>query len=349
MAENQKKETIGFYGGKFSPPHMGHIQTALKASSMVDQLYVVVMTDEEWEKENLYSPESNSKTPYPSVRQRERWLREVFKDFPFIHVATALQTYGEAQELWDSGSNRVREIIGQEPTHVFYNEETYRDLMKKSWPNSEQVLIDPNRLVNPISATKVREEGPIKHWDQLPKPVQRDWVKKVAIIGTESTGKTTLVQKLANFFNTTYVEEKGRTLLEGMGDTMTLPSDYPVFAISQYLETLKKQGEANKVLFVDTEAWVTQNFSKLYEGYHQKVVEEIGKLQYFSLVLYLEPDVEWVNDGTRVFGEPSQRETADIGLKELLNKNGVDYIPISGTYGERFSKAVKEVTHIMET
>lgn len=40
-------KTVGMYGGKFLPLHMGHVYMMTKASTMVDELHIIVSYDEE--------------------------------------------------------------------------------------------------------------------------------------------------------------------------------------------------------------------------------------------------------------------------------------------------------------
>jgi len=44
--------------------------------------------------------------------------------------------------------------------------------------------------------------------------------KSLAVIGTESSGKSTLVRNLARVYNTSYVEEYGRTYYDKFKDSM---------------------------------------------------------------------------------------------------------------------------------
>jgi len=57
-----------------------------------------------------------------------------------------------------------------------------------------------------ISATEVRN-NPYDNWFYIPKYVKEFFVLKVAVIGSENSGKTNLTHKLANYYNTTYVKE----------------------------------------------------------------------------------------------------------------------------------------------
>jgi len=117
--------------------------------------------------------------------------------------------------------------------------------------------------------------------------------KSLAVNGTESSGKSTLVRNLARVYNTSYVEEYGRKYYDKFKDSMsiTLESDYHEIAFEhKYHERMQTQ-TANKALFIDTEAIVTQYYSELYVGNRLDILTEVAKLQEYDLHIYLELDV----------------------------------------------------------
>lgn len=73
----------------------------------------------------------------------------------------------------------------------------------------------------------------------------------------------------------------------------------------------------------------------------------MAKLQKYDLWLFLEPDVKWVDDGTRSFGEQSVREKNSQYLKKMLDSHSIDYKIIKGNYNERLSKAVEYVNELL--
>lgn len=181
----------------------------------------------------------------------------------------------------------------------------------------------------------------------MPKVVKPYFAKKVVIVGTESVGKSTLVQNLACLYNTTYVEEFGRTFYDRIGSCDTLPDDFPEIAFQHHLLIQNQLQKAEKLLLIDTEALVTQYFSVAYEGIRQPILDEIAKLQQFDLWLFLEPDVKWIDDGTRVFGEEEIRIRNNEWLKSILAEKGIQYVTISGNYLERLEQAMIQVNKLI--
>ena len=116
----------------------------------------------------------------------------------------------------------------------------------------------------------------------------------------------------------------------------------------QYSLALKKLEDdairhSNKIVFIDTEAIVTQFYCKLYEGKEDPAINEIIKRQNYDLWLYLESDVNWVEDGLRKNGSEENRENGKMLLRELLEKNNilgkVSYV--YGNYEERLDRALR--------
>lgn len=70
------KRKIGMYGGKFIPVHMGYVYAMIKASTMVEELHVIVSYDEEYEKEHYYHHSHIEAIPY---KIRLRWWKQITK------------------------------------------------------------------------------------------------------------------------------------------------------------------------------------------------------------------------------------------------------------------------------
>ena len=339
-------KTVGMYGGKFAPLHMGHVYSAIRASTMVDELHIIVSYDPDCE-DMLFKGTKMEPIPY---YVRLRWWKQIMKDLPHVHVHAVYEEQTGNPNDWERGSEGIKKAIGKEINKVFSSESHYSKFFDWLYPNAEHVVIDEKRDTYTISATKIRKEGAMKHWNMLPEVVKPYFAKKVAVVGTESCGKSTLVRNLANLYNTTYVEEWGRTFYEQLGscEDVTLKEDYPEIAFEHKYHEKQQLKKANKVMFIDTEAIVTQYFSLLYLGESQNVLDEVAKLQDYDMWLFLEPDVDWVDDGTRTFGEQGIREGNNEFLKDLLEEFEVDYISISGNYQQRLEKAAHNVNGLVE-
>lgn len=338
---------VGMFGGKFLPcPHMGHVYAMIRASTMVEELHVIVSYDEEHEKKMC----AGSKIAHIPPRVRLRWWSQLTKDMPHVHVHAVYEQQTGHISDWERGAEGIKAAIGKPIDTVFSSEHAYTEIFRNLYPEAKHIVIDANRETYPISGTMLRTEGVMKHWHMLPEIVKPYFAKKVVVVGTESCGKSTLVRNLANLYNTTYVEEWGRTYYERLGncEDITLAEDYPEIAFEHKYHEKVQLAKANKVLFIDTEAIVTQYFSILYLDKRQPVLDEVARLQQYDLWLFLEPDVKWVNDGTRSFGDQQVREKNNALLKELLQEFGVTFHTISGSYQQRLEQAIAHVNEMIE-
>lgn len=335
---------VGMYGGKFLVVHKGHVNAMIRASTMVDELHVIVSHDEEYEREFYFKGTSMEPVPF---HQRLRWWKEITKDMAHVkvHAVEEKQTGNFAD--WEIGAKGIKEAVGKPIDTVFSSEHEYGAFFEKLYPGAKHVVIDADRTTYPISATKIREEGAMKHWHMLPQVVKPYFAKSVVVVGTESAGKSTLVRNLANIYNTNYVEEYGRTFYENIGAEITIPQDFPEIAFEHKYHEKEARKIANKIFFVDTEAIVTQYFSIAYLGLRQPVLDEVAKLQQYDLWLLLEPDVKWVDDGTRVFAQDEVRTKNHSILKGLLDEHGIDYVVINGDYQQRLDKTTQLVNELL--
>lgn len=338
--------TVGFIGGKFLPLHLGHVYAIVQASSIVDELYVVLSHSELRDRQLC----QHSKMDYIPPHIRLRWLSQLTKDMPHVKVISIQDDQGNEDYNWAEGAGNIKKAIGKRIDYVFSSEYEYSDIFNELYPEAKHELIDPNRGHVNISATAIRNEGVFHHWEYIPDFVKPYFVKKVVLVGTESCGKSTLTRNLAKVYNTSYVEEYGRIVCEELGgcEGIIIKEDYHKIAYGHKLEEMKAIEKANRIVFIDTEAIVTQFYSNLYNNEHQTVLDEIASLQDYDLWLYLEPDVKWVDDGLRVHGEHDIRLQNNDALKTLLNNHKIDYKTLSGDYKERLHSAIGHIEELLK-
>ncbi|MCL7666405.1 multifunctional transcriptional regulator/nicotinamide-nucleotide adenylyltransferase/ribosylnicotinamide kinase NadR, partial [Klebsiella pneumoniae] len=152
-------------------------------------------------------------------------------------------------------------------------------------------LVDPNRTFMRISGAQIRE-NPFRYWEYIPTEVKPFFVRTVAILGGESSGKSTLVNKLANIFNTTSAWEYGRDYVFshlGGYEIALQYSDYDKIALghAQYIDFAVKY--ANKVAFIDTDFVTTKAFCPPSAGRAPPFGPSFLSSSPFSLFLLLAP------------------------------------------------------------
>ena len=328
---------VGFYGGKFLPLHQGHVYAIVSAACEVDKLYVVLCTD--GKEEAALCGEASSF--YVSPEKRISWIGQIIADMEnveLIHIN---------EYRFKEGSELIKAAIPYPITHVYSSEPSYGPIFEKLYPTAKHVLLDEERKVYPISATEIRKD-PYLHWDMLPKVVRKDFVKKVCIIGTESCGKSTMVRYLAKLYNTNYVHEIGRDYCEVHSNKLTV-QHFNEIAMKHFVTVEKMLEDSNKILFVDTEAVTTQYYLDMYLRGHSEVISKIADIQEYDMYIFLEPTVDWVDDGYRFAGTNKERKNNNEFFKFLLKQKGIDYKIISGTgYYHRLMIAKKWIDQLIE-
>lgn len=165
-------------------------------------------------------------------------------------------------------------------------------------------------------------------------------VKKIVIIGPESTGKSTLTQALAAAYNEPYVHEYARQYLENLNRPYEFDDLLQIAKGQIYVEdsALKK---AKKYLFIDTdlhviEVWSNHKFGKTDPW----ILEQIENRKY-DLYLLTNVDIPWEDDPQREHPDPEMRDYFFNVYKMLLQKSNVPFEVIQGNYIERFVAAMK--------
>jgi len=337
------KQTVGFIGGKFLPFHQGHIYAILEASNQVDELYVVLSSSPNLDREIC----NRDHIKYVPPEIRLSWIGESLSNLENIKIVHVEDEQWDDNYNWQQGAEKIKKAIGKPIDFVFSSETEYEKHFKKNYPSSKHVVIDNSRNTVNISATEMRSSL-YRYWDYMPASVKKSYVKRVAIVGTESCGKSTLTKKLAKFYNTVYVHEVGRDFCNRYSNQLTR-SMFDNIAMSHFLLQEQKAEESNKVLFVDSEAVITQYYLNMYfRNEKSSLIEEIIKKQNYDLVLFLEPDIEWVDDGLRFAGKEEERQRNNELLKKMYRERGIPFISVMGSYTERFNKAKSLVDKLFE-
>lgn len=170
-------------------------------------------------------------------------------------------------------------------------------------------------------------------------------IKRIALLGPESCGKSYLTEFLARHFETVFVEEYGRTYCEKFGMDLT-ELDFAHIAGGQLYREDEMARQANRILFCDTELIVTQVWSEIYfNGACQPWIIWASQNRHYDHFLLLAPDIPWVNDGLREYEQ--KREWMFNRLKEVLEERDLPYTIIRGSFEERDRRAIETVERVM--
>jgi NadR type nicotinamide-nucleotide adenylyltransferase len=202
----------GLIVGKFAPLHRGHVLLATSALSCCDELSILSYTSQKFDR-------------CDAVRRR-RWLH---CNFPTARVVV-LDDHGPIPG--DAAPDDVhRAFIAALlnelhfiPHRVFTSEAYgfgFADCLARAFSRSvEHISIDSGRVRIPVSATAIRADVHAqRHW--LAPSVYADFVQRIAMLGAESTGKSTLSRWLAHIRSTHCVAEYGREVWESKAGALT--------------------------------------------------------------------------------------------------------------------------------
>ena len=173
---------------------------------------------------------------------------------------------------------------------------------------------------------------------------------KVVLYGPESSGKTTLAAALAEAFHTEWVPEFAREFLQQKwDDTKDVCSleDLHKIAIGQMEAENKALQKADKVLFCDTNIWVTKVWSEThFDGYSSPQLNQLARELNYDFYLLTSPDIPWVKDDLR--DRPHQRESMFDYFEKTLVENHFPYICLKGSHKSRLKQATEAVQNLLK-
>ena len=199
--------------------------------------------------------------------------------------------------------------------------------------------------------------------------MQRTLIKKVVIIGPESTGKSTLCRQLAEHYNTIWCPEYAREYLLKHGTNYTY-DDLLTIAKGQIeleektiqLATGNKQpANPNSPLtrhpeqseghhspiFIDTDMYVMKVWCEfLFGKCHHFILDQIAKRKYDRYLL-CNVDLPWVKDELREYPELQTRQKLYLIYKDIMANQTFPWAEISGNYEERLQNAIVAVDNLL--
>ncbi len=163
-------------------------------------------------------------------------------------------------------------------------------------------------------------------------------IRRIAITGPESTGKSILSESLARHFKTQWVPEYAREYL-ALLETQYKQSDILEIAKGQLCAEEEHKTYANNFLFCDTDLLVTKIWSEVkYGNCDEWILQQLVNHSY-DLFLLCDIDLPWAPDPLRE--HPNfRKELFDIYLKNLkLYK--FPFAIVRGTGIDRMNNAIK--------
>ena len=177
-------------------------------------------------------------------------------------------------------------------------------------------------------------------------------IKKIVIIGPESTGKSTLSKALAEHYRTLWCPEYAREYLLQNGTDYSA-SDLLTIAKGQlelednYTRKVQKENKGS-LLFVDTDMYVMKVWSEYVFGTCDFfILDTIIKRKYDGYLL-CNIDLPWVKDELREYPDEKPRQELFSIYKDLLINQPAPWALISGTNTEGTAAAIEATNRFLQ-
>jgi len=169
-------------------------------------------------------------------------------------------------------------------------------------------------------------------------------VKRLALLGGESSGKTTLARALAHALGTVWVPEYGRQRWEELRETLSVDELIHVARVQVQWET-EYAGKAVNWLVCDTTPLITLQYCLHDHGQAPPELHQLARRPY-DLTLLCLPDFGFVQDGCRR-DDGFRQQQHDWTLARLAEKGEVPLV-VSGSVAERLAQVMARVHSTQE-
>jgi len=157
-------------------------------------------------------------------------------------------------------------------------------------------------------------------------------------MGPESTGKSSMSQKLADHYHAPWVPEYAREYCEKLKGPAQFEDEVAMLQGQLALEDLFLASHP-RLLFCDTMFLTVKIYSEYVFGTYPKELDQELKTRTYDFFLIMNTDLPWENDPLREFPQ-LQSYFLDIHIREIKNL-GVPYQLISGQGKTRFENAIQ--------
>ena len=169
-------------------------------------------------------------------------------------------------------------------------------------------------------------------------------IKRIAVVGPECTGKSTLSSLLAKYYNTVWVPEYARHYIDRL-DRPYEEKDLLRIAQGQTDAEDQLSKDANKLIICDTDLSVIKIWSEhKYGKCSQEILTKYYEREY-DLYLLTDIDLPWKEDPQRE--NPEFRQYFHDLFKSELQQREVNFIEISGDHYSRQKEAIQAIDNLL--
>ena len=354
----------GLVVGKFYPPHRGHLYLIERAAALCTQVTVLVMA-------------AGSETL--PLEDRVAWLQLSCAGLPGVLVAGVrcdVPVDFDSEVIWAAQVAVMRAALegnGRPPVDAVVSSEPYGDELAARL-GAKHACIDLNRMAVPVSAAQIRANL-ARHWDDLLAPVRAGLAARVAVVGAESTGTSTIAQALAGEYRrrggvwarTLCVAEAGRdytvtkwrqaraeAAAAGCPDPsldalMWTPADFDAVATEQTRRENLAAAAGSPLLVCDTDAFATSVWERRYSGGRARRLQPWATTDLPRHDVYLltsHGGVPWQDDGLRE-GDLEVRAAMTGWFAQALTGAGHSWVLLTGSLAERLALAMRVTEEVL--
>lgn len=191
-------------------------------------------------------------------------------------------------------------------------------------------------------------------------------MKKIVILGPESTGKSTLCEQLAAHFKSSWVPEYARTYLHGSGNQYRFEDLWEIAKgqmeseevngkwVVDSGERVEKSSSRNPQpatrnlpLFIDTDLYVIKIWSEIsFNKCDNRILTHIARSSY-DLYLLCNTDLPWADDPLREYPDLHMRQKIYAYYEDAMVNQHIPWVSISGSYEERLNTAINAVNAVL--
>ncbi|WPL18661.1 Trifunctional NAD biosynthesis/regulator protein NadR [Thiorhodovibrio winogradskyi] len=326
--------STGLLLGKFAPLHRGHqllIETALAENDRVLAM--------------IYHAPDVTQVPLPV---RAGWIRALYPQVEVIKAWDGPLQVSNDPDIRRQHERYILARLGGRRVDAFYSSEFYGEHVSQALGAIDR-RIDPGRARVPISATAIRS-APYQHREFLEPLVYRDLITRVVLLGAPSTGKSTLAEALAARHNTRWMPEYGRAYWELHQHERRLSPAQLVEIAEGHREREDHLAEqANRFLFVDTDASTTRIFAQHYHGSALPRLDQLVAecAQRYALVFLCEDDIPYADTWDR--SGPGNRRQMQAQIKADLARRKRSYQSLRGSLEQRMDQVDRVLARFLES
>jgi len=333
---------LGLVVGKFSPLHLGHEWLIDQAALQCDGLLILSYANPDFDR--------------CEAPMRQRWLSARFPkhetlviDHAWLCRACAIRGRTArslpANDASDETQQRflgwlLRDVLQRAPDAMFCSEaygpacaEILSAVLRREL---KAVVVDLDRHHVPVSATQIRR-SPHRHRHWMNPDVAAAFVRRIVLLGAESSGKTTLAAALADHFKTIWVSEYGRELWEEKSGVLS-EADLTKIGHEQIRREEAALRVANQYLFCDTSPLTTAGYGIWMFGRVDADLALLATRAYDAVVL-CRPDFPFVQDGTR--REEAFRTRQHIWYQQQIAALKSPVLEATGSVSQRVSQVTQ--------